>query len=188
MVRSGSIRRWETRIGDVAHRCRHGGDIHLRSSLHYFQAGTASRRLDMDRAMRLSERDFWRGCSAWTPTVFFGVKTILLAMAVIGIEYSAPWFRRNFGGDALRFFDGCSFSIYLWQEPLYKLTGLGVRTARFPAYPGDCLRRGKIITSSSVLCAQRSMPCSTPTGCRANSGWITRERGSLRAHRTTGCP
>jgi peptidoglycan/LPS O-acetylase OafA/YrhL len=59
-------------------------------------------------------------------TVFFGVKTILLAMAVIGIEYSAPWFRRNFEGDALRFFGRCSFSIYLWQEPLYKLTGLGV--------------------------------------------------------------
>ncbi|MGY5806943.1 acyltransferase family protein [Rhizobium sp. LEGMi198b] len=57
-------------------------------------------------------------------TVFFGVKTILLAMAVIGIEYSAPWFRRSFEGDVLRFFGQCSFSIYLWQEPFFKLTGL----------------------------------------------------------------
>ncbi|MEF0941968.1 acyltransferase family protein [Rhizobium sp. BR 362] len=59
-------------------------------------------------------------------TVFFGVKTILLAMAVIGIEYSAPWFRRNFEGNVLRFVGQCSFSIYLWQEPFFKLTGLGV--------------------------------------------------------------
>ncbi|MBB4567379.1 acyltransferase family protein [Rhizobium leucaenae] len=58
--------------------------------------------------------------------VFFGVKTILLATAVIGIEYSAPWFRRNFEGDVLRFIGQCSFSIYLWQEPFFKLTGLGV--------------------------------------------------------------
>ncbi|WP_245472083.1 acyltransferase family protein [Rhizobium jaguaris] len=57
---------------------------------------------------------------------FFGAKTILLAVAVIGIEYSAPWFRRNFEGNALRFFGLCSFSIYLWQEPFYKLMGLGV--------------------------------------------------------------
>jgi peptidoglycan/LPS O-acetylase OafA/YrhL len=57
--------------------------------------------------------------------VFFGIKIILLAMAVIGVEYSAPWFRRNFEGSVLRFFGQCSFSIYLWQEPFFKLSGLG---------------------------------------------------------------
>ncbi|MEF0864158.1 MULTISPECIES: acyltransferase family protein [Rhizobium] len=58
--------------------------------------------------------------------VFFGVKTILLAMAVIGIEYSAPWFRRNFEGNMLRFVGQCSFSIYLWQEPFFRLAGSGI--------------------------------------------------------------
>jgi peptidoglycan/LPS O-acetylase OafA/YrhL len=58
-------------------------------------------------------------------SVFFGIKIILLAIAVIGLEHSAPWFRDNFEGGVLRFFGQCSFSIYLWQEPFFKLSGLG---------------------------------------------------------------
>lgn len=53
--------------------------------------------------------------------VSFGCKTVLLAFAVTVIEHSGRLMRLIFETPILRHLGQWSFSLYLWQQPLYKL-------------------------------------------------------------------
>lgn len=55
--------------------------------------------------------------------VFFGFKAILLAFAVSAIEYSGRLTRIIFEMPILRQLGQWSFSLYLWQQPFYKMVG-----------------------------------------------------------------
>jgi peptidoglycan/LPS O-acetylase OafA/YrhL len=49
----------------------------------------------------------------------FSVGTLLLAVALQGLDGAAPRFRRLFEEPALRWLGLLSFSLYLWQQPFY---------------------------------------------------------------------
>jgi peptidoglycan/LPS O-acetylase OafA/YrhL len=51
----------------------------------------------------------------------FALGTLLLAIAVVSIDYSAPVFRGFFEFGILRGLGFLSYSLYLWQQPFYKL-------------------------------------------------------------------
>jgi peptidoglycan/LPS O-acetylase OafA/YrhL len=53
--------------------------------------------------------------------VTFGCEIVLLSVAAQGIEHSIGWFRAILESKTLRFIGQCSFSIYLWQQPFYKI-------------------------------------------------------------------
>jgi peptidoglycan/LPS O-acetylase OafA/YrhL len=60
--------------------------------------------------------------------VSLGCEILLLSVAVLGIEHSISPFKVILESRTLRFAGRCSFSIYLWQEPFYKIATLD----RFP--------------------------------------------------------
>ena len=60
--------------------------------------------------------------AAW---MFFGLKTLLLAIAVCTIESAKHFSRILFEGDIIRQIGRMSFSIYLWQQPFYILARQG---------------------------------------------------------------
>ncbi len=62
------------------------------------------------------------GDAAW---LFFGVKTLLLAIAVNAIERATYFSRMLFEGSIIRQIGRMSFSIYLWQQPFYILAQQG---------------------------------------------------------------
>jgi peptidoglycan/LPS O-acetylase OafA/YrhL len=66
---------------------------------------------------------------AW---LFFGVKTLLLAISVCSIESATRFSKILFEGSAIRRLGRMSFSIYLWQQPFYVLARLD-RLAELPA-------------------------------------------------------
>jgi peptidoglycan/LPS O-acetylase OafA/YrhL len=57
--------------------------------------------------------------------ITFGCEILCLAIAAIGIEHSTAWFRGILERQPLRFLGRCSFSIYLWQQPFYKIASSG---------------------------------------------------------------
>lgn len=52
----------------------------------------------------------------------FGLGTLLLALAVTTLDSSLPLLRRTFEAAPLRLLGIWSFSLYLWQQPFYKLS------------------------------------------------------------------
>ena len=66
---------------------------------------------------------------AW---LFFGVKTLLLAISVCSIESATRFSRILFEGSIIRRLGRMSFSIYLWQQPFYVLARQGL-LAELPA-------------------------------------------------------
>ncbi|GES42148.1 acyltransferase [Rhizobium dioscoreae] len=67
--------------------------------------------------------------AAW---LFFGVKTLLLAISVCSIESATRFSKILFEGSAIQRLGRMSFSIYLWQQPFYVLARLD-RLAELPA-------------------------------------------------------
>ena len=54
--------------------------------------------------------------AAW---IFFGVKTLLLAIAVCAVEFSTEFSKALFEGAIIRKIGRMSFSLYIWQQPFY---------------------------------------------------------------------
>lgn len=55
----------------------------------------------------------------------FGLSTVALALAVVGLDTSPTFIRRMLSFWPLRAVGLCSYSLYLWQQPFYKLQHFG---------------------------------------------------------------
>lgn len=55
--------------------------------------------------------------------IYSGLKTVLLAVAVIGIEAAPRVLTGLLESQTFRALGRCSFSLYLWQEPFYQMAG-----------------------------------------------------------------
>lgn len=60
-----------------------------------------------------------------TALLFFGFSTVALALAVVALDTSPMWWRKTLAFKPLKTVGLWSYSLYLWQQPFYKLHHFG---------------------------------------------------------------